>query len=256
MLRMFYADLRSTLRNKGFIECCAGVAVYMAGFVIILSLIMDMMKKGDRISAEEIMNAYSDMGILVVTAATIFVFNTDFADGIIRNKLICGVKRRGIAASSVTCGMIVGALISISAIVAGNLLVPFFSSGYISYTVSEALGSFLVFILSSMSVGAFATMLMMVLGGTKAVYVAGLAIAFGLRVFGMDVMEKLYPESGECLLSGSKLILYRAYDRFVPYAHFAFFRRWAMSDYIIGSAVCILISYLAAVLILERKEIR
>lgn len=256
MLRIFYADLRSMIRNKGFLSCIGGMVMYVAGFTVLLTIILKGFMGGGMLVAEEIMGTYSDVAVLFIAATVLMAFNIDYSDGIIRNKMICGVKRSGIAVSVVSCGCIAGVALCITSVVSSCIMSLFFSTGLSTLTVTEAVDSILVLTLASMAVGAFSTFLMVLFGGTKGTYVSGLLIAFIFKLIGMEVAEKLYPEQGECLLTGTKLMLYRFYDRFVPYAHFSFYRRWAFTDYLIGSIACIIISYVLSVLVMNKKEIK
>ena len=256
MLRVFYADLRNTLHNRGFLGCCFAMAGYMLFSAILLWVVLHIFLKDGALNGEDVLDSYDSLAGFVITGASLAVFSGDYTSGIVRNKIISGAKRRNIAISAITCGALIGALLCIIYVITGVVLVPFFTEGLRILRVSEAADAFLVFTLASMAVGAFSTMQVLVLGGSKVSYVVGLLTAFFLKIANIEVCEKLYPEKGLCTLQGAKLVLYRAFDRFVPYSHFSLMTRWKFTDYLIGSLSLIVISYFIGIVLFQKKEIK
>ncbi len=256
MLRIFYADLRNTLHNRGFIGCCFGMGVYMLFSAALLWVVLHVFLEEGTLIGEDILDSYDSLAILLITGGSLAVFSGDYTGGIIRNKLISGAKRRDIAISAITCGGLIGVLLCIVYVIAGVVMVPIFTEGLMTLRVSEVADVFLVFTLASMAVGAFSTTLVLVLGGSKASYVVGLLMAFFIKITNIEVCEKLYPEKGLCTLQGAKLFLYRAFDRFVPYSYFSLMTRWKFTDYLIGSLCLILLSYIIGIVLFQKKEIK
>ena len=86
-------------------------------------------------------------------------------------------------------------------------------------------------------------------------YFAGFVVAFFLTILKMQVTNDLYPMNGNCILTGTKLALYTAYDRFSPFMHFEGYPRWDLLSYTIGSVVLIALSIGIGLIIFNRKEI-
>ena len=256
MLRIFYADLRNALHNKGFRIACFTPLFYSGGITILLWVILKVFLKDGGLTAEDVLDNYNGLAAFLITAATMMVFSGDFSNGIIRNKLISGAKRKDVAMSCILCGALMGVLLCAVYVVVSVLFVTIFTEGLQMLTIAEAADSCLVFTLASMSVGAFSAMLVLVSGGSKISYAIGLVIAFVFKLLNLEVCEKLYPEKGLCALQGAKLMLYRGFDRFVPYSHFSLYTRWQFADYLIGSVVLIVLSLVIGILLFQKKEIK
>ncbi len=255
MLRVFYSDLRFALCSRGFKTCCIITAAYTT-FTSLLLQTVSYFFYHESITGDDVLNCYSDMAIFIITAATLFVFTTDFADGTIRNKLISGATRSDILISALLNGGIIGASQAAIFMAVQAVLTLIMTDGYYLKSISEAARTGLIFTAASAAVGIFSTMLIMVLSGKRTVisYVAGLVIAFLFRIVSLEVSDKLYPESGFTALTGTRLAVYRFYDRYVPYAHFTSITRWDFASYIIGALALALISFVIGLILFNQKE--
>lgn len=255
MLRTFYSDFRNYLKSTGF---KIGVIVIF-GYVTFFSAVMALLYRialHDIVPAEDVLCSYCDMAAFLITGSTLLMFATDYSNGTIRNKILSGAKRSEIYLSAIFTGILISLIYSAIAIVFELGFALVLSNGLAILTVSEEAGICLQYMISSMAIGAFSTMLVMVLGGLRISYFAGLVFAFVCNIISSEVADKLYPQEGPVMITGARLFLYTAYDRFMPYAHFQQFQRWPFSSYVIGSAVMIAISILVGLIIFERKEIR
>ena len=151
--------------------------------------------------------------------------------------------------------MLQGVLLSIVAFVSSMAVLPMFTEGFMNYTIPEIEDYWLLITLSCMSVGAFSTALIMIFGGSKISYVAGLAIAFVMKVLDTYVLDKLYPEKGNCTLTGAKLFLFKFIDRFIPYSYFSMEPHWDTLSYLVGCLGLILISTAVGLFVFDKKEI-
>ena len=253
MLKMLYTDIRSVLLNKGFRIIIEAFVSYILFFTILMKVLAFFL--GGGLSADDILTAYPDIGVFVITAATLLMFVNEYKEGVMKCKIQRGISRKGIFLSAVITSAFMAVIMTIIAAVIDILLILIFSEGLYTMTISELGDAFLQITFASMAIAVFSTSLIMVLGGGNSSYVVGLIIAFVFKIVGMLVMDKLYPEKGLCPLTGFKLKLYTFYDRFVPYAHFTFSPRWDSSSNMIGCLGLILISVIVGMLMFERKEI-
>ena len=256
MLRVFYSDLRFLL-NQLSLKICIGIVMgYTLMFVVVLKIITLFLNSGNFIYGEDVLSAYGDVAIFAITAATLLIFSSDFANGTIRNKLVNGIKRRHIFLSAVFNGMLAATFMTVIVTLFETLLALIFTDGFMTYTLPELSNNFLMLIITSASIGAFTTTLVMVFGGNRISYFIGFIIAFFLSLIGSEVTTKLYPMNGKCTLQGAKLVLYTAYDRFMPYMHFEGYPRWDIYSYLLGSIVLTVLSIAVGLVIFERKEIK
>ena len=254
MFRYLYADTRKIFFCRGFYEGVTAIIFYQVFGGFVLWLLTVFLIKG-HMASEDIFFSYSTIATFVVTVTTLFVTQGDFDDGCIRNKLISGVKRSDAFLSAIISGMLQGVLLSIVAFVFSLAVLPIFTEGFMSYTIPEIANYWFVITLSSMSIGAFSTALIMIFGGSKISYVVGLAIAFVMRVLDTHVLDKLFPEKGNCTLTGAKLALYKFIDRFIPYSYFSMEPHWDTLSYLVGCLGLILISTAVGLFVFDKKEI-
>ncbi|WP_026511812.1 hypothetical protein [Butyrivibrio sp. LC3010] len=254
MFRNLYADTRNVLFSRGFHTGILAVIVYQLFYLVCVSLIYFFLK--DTVAAEDVAFVFPSMAAFLVTASTLYLTDREFSDGCIRNKLISGVKRSDAFLSAVCTGMMQGAIYAFVAAVLSTVVAVMFTGGFVTFSVNEIADYWLILTLACMAVGAFSTSLIMMLGGSKASYVVGLAIAFALKVYDTFILDKLYPEKGFCQLSGFKLLMYRFIDRFIPYSYFSTVPHYDMGSYVIGCAGMILISVVAGLLVFNRKQIK
>ena len=254
MLRNLYADTRKTLYSRGFhigtILVIAFNIVY-AIYELILCKIF-----GGYITTEELSFAFNGIAIFAVTASTLIIADKDYADGCIRNKLISGVARSETFVSAVFGGMLQGAVYTLVAFLSSNIIALFASSGYLEYTVSEIGTCWLITLMTCIAIGAFSTTLVMVFGGSKIAYVVGLTIAFGMKLLVTVVQDKLYPSNGLCKLKGTKLLIYRCVDSYVPYSYLSAFPHQKFVNYFVGCFGLSALSIVIGLIIFAKKEIK
>lgn len=256
MLRILYSDLRSLLKHISLKLCIGASMIYALAFVVILKVIMYFVADGSFIYGEDIVSAYNDIAIFVITAFAVMFFTSDFANGTIRNKLVSGLRKSEIFISSVLSGMFASVLISVAVILFETLLTLIFSEGFMTYNLAELSDNFLMHMITAASIGAFASMITLIFAQTRFAYFAGFVIVFFINLFNSEVAQDLYPMNGNCVLTGTKLALYTAYDRFSPFIHFDAYPRWDILSYLAGSVVLTAISIGIGLIIFNRKEIK
>ena len=256
MLRVLYSDLRFLLKQISLKICIGAAMGYALAFVVILKIIMSLVTEGSFLSGEDILSAYNDIAIFFITALAVMLFTPDFNNGTIRNKLVSGLRKSEIFLSSVFSGMIASIIMTVIVTLFEALLSIIFSEGFMTFNLAELSDNFLMLIVTAAAVGAFVTTIVLLFGGTKISYFAGFVVAFFLNLLGSEVVTSLYPLNGKCTLTGAKLMLYTAYDRFMPFMHFEGYPRWDFLRYLTGSIALTALSIGIGLIIFSKKEIK
>ena len=255
MFRNLYADSRRIFFSRSFYVSIAIIFLYQLIASLLIWALTAFLSEG-QVASDEIAFLYPSIAAFIVTISTLFITQRDFEDGCIRNKLISGVKRSDAFLSAVVCGILQGALLTIVAFVSSMIVMPILSKGFMDFSIPEMADYWLVITLACMSIGAFSTALIMIMGGSKISYVAGLAVAFLLKMLGTHVLYKLYPDKGNCMLTGSTLELYKFIDRYNPYSYLLDEPHWDSLSYIVGCTGLVVISVVVGIIVFTKKEIR
>ena len=254
MTRILYSDLHRILKGR---TVKAGMALIF-GYTLFLTLFLKLVLYSidAKLTSDDVLTAFPESAPFFIAASVLYIFLGDFSNGTIRNKIMCGVQKKTVAASAIILGSLVSVFFVIFSQVSGMLLAKVFTDGYETMTATE-IGEFcLRNIIASSAAGSFITMILMVLGGTKLAYVAGLVITFFFRIATAEVLDKLYPESGTCLLEGTKLKLYTLYDQYCPYAHFTGLNYHDLTKCLIGCIILTAISLLTGMIVYEKREFK
>ena len=254
MFRILYSDTRRILHDKWVRLALAGIVVYQLFYLVTLKFVIGWFFH-EKMWADEVGFCFSSIAIFVVTAGTLSTTVTDYETGCLRNKLISGAKRKEVFLSAMIGGMMQGMLYSMTACVSSGLSSLLFTEGFQTYTVQEFADQWLLTTITCMAIGAFSTALVMLTGGKVVSYVIGLSVAFAMKVICMRVLDKLFPSQGTCKLTGLKLTVYRAVDRFVPYSYLSMRPHQAWTDYLVGIGGMIVISVAVGLILFERKEL-
>ena len=255
MFKVLYADTRKLFYQKGLREGLAGVSLYIIGYVVLIKLVLFFV--GGELYADEIHSAYAGLAVFLISGCTLVSTVSDYSDGCIRNKIISGAGRPAVFLSALITGGTQAVLLSAAAFVESHILSGIFTKGgLMTMTVAELADYWLIITMACVAVAVFSTMLIMILGGNKISYVVGIALAVIFNIFNLEVSDKLYPTQGSCTLSGSKLLLYRFYDCFVPYSYLSMRPHHSTFIYLAGAAGMIALSVIIGMLIFNNKEIQ
>ncbi len=254
MFRILYSDLRKILLSKTLKICFIAIAAYLFANVAILKIVGFYMHIS--LYADDFISCFPEIAIFLITASTLFLTVTDFSDGCMRNKLISGASRTEIAMSALIGGMFQGLIYSAFACVITVLAGFVFTKDLNSYTLGEYADYWIINSMTCMAIGAFSTILVISFGGKKISYVIGLSFAFVMKVFTMDVISKLFPESGHCVLTGVKLAIYSFSEKYVPYIYQSIRPHHSFLTYFIGCGGLVLISAAIGIIIFNKKEIQ
>ncbi len=254
MTNILYSDIHKIIKGK---VLKAGFALIF-GYTFFLALVLKviLISVNADLTSDDVLTAFPTSAPLFIAASILFLFLGDFSDGTIRNKIMCGVQKKTVAASAIILGAIISVVFTVFSQISGLVIAKIFTSGYETMTVAE-IGDFcLRNILAAAAAGSLMAMILMVLGGTKIAYVAGLVITFLFRVATGEVADKLYPETGYTLLTGTKLQLYTLYDRYCPYAYFTGVNYHDLGKCLIGSAGLITFSLIVGMIVYEKREFK
>ena len=254
MFRILYSDLRKILKSAALKIGIAAIAGYLFVNVLTIKIVGLYMHIG--IYTDDFISCFPEIAIFLITASTLLITVGDFSDGCMRNKIISGISRTDIAMSALIGGMFQGFLYSFAACIFTFLLGAIFGKGLNNYTVGEYADFWIINTMTCMAIGAFSTILIIILGGKKISYVIGLAFAFVMKVFTMDVLDKLFPESGHCSLSGAKLAIYSFFEKYVPYIYQSVRPHYSYLTYFIGCGGLVLISVILGIIVFNKKEIQ
>ena len=254
MFRNLYADTRNILFSRGLRIALIVITVTQLFYLIAIGLIEKVLVNMQLV-AEDVAFSFTTIAAFLVTASTLLITEREFSDGCIRNKLISGVKRSDAFLSAVAGGMLQGVLYAAAACVLSTVTSLLFTAGFESFTVTEIVDYWIMIAVSCVAIGGFSTALIMIFGGNKVSYIIGLALAFVLRVWDTFILDKLFPESGVCTLTGTKLEVYKFVDRFVPYSFMNMEPHYDLWSYFAGGAGLLLISVVIGLIVFERKEL-
>ncbi len=254
MINIFYSDLHRILKGRMFVS---GLALIF-GYTFVLSLVLKviLMSIGADLSSDDVLTSFTTSAPFFIAASILFLFIGDFNDGTIRNKIMCGAPKRSVAASAITLGGIISAVFVIFSQISGIAIAKIMTDGYEGMTAYDIADFCLRNIIAAVAAGCFMAMILMVLGGTKIAYVAGLVVTFLFRVATSEVADKLYPETGYTLLTGTKLKIYTLYDRYCPYSFFTGVNYHDLGKCLIGCTILTLISLAVGMIVYEKREFK
>ncbi len=254
MTNILYSDLHRILKGKVFSLGLALIFGYTFFLTVVLKIVL--VSVNADLSSDDVLTSFPTSAPFFIAASILFLFIGDFNDGTIRNKIMCGVKKKTVAASAIVLGGIISSVFVIFSQISGLVVAKIFTNGYESMTAAEIANFSLRNIIAAFAAGCFMAMFLMILGGTKIAYVAGLVVTFLFRVATAEVADKLYPETGYTLLTGTKLQLYTLYDRYCPYAYFTGVNYHDLGKCLIGSAGLITFSLIVGMIVYEKREFK
>ncbi len=255
MYRMLCGDLRRLFSSKLFY---LGLIFYSFLYTAINPLIMWIInmfihQKPD-FADMEIKGQPGTAAIAIAVFVTAFVMK-EFTDGAVRNKLSSGAKRIDIYFSSVLTMIVatiaIQAVSIVSLLISGNV----FLAGFVT-PLTDILQINVVYLIAAISLTIFDVTLVFIFAGNNASLFTAPFIAVAMKFVAMMVLEDLYPESGEVLISGTRLAVFGFIDKYIPYMHLIDFPRFNWSAYIIGGAVLSAVSLILGIVIFEKKDLK
>ena len=255
MYRMLRADLHRLFRSKLFYVATIGYAfLYTASLPFIMWFISLFVPTELDPADLFIKSEPGTAAIAIAVFVTAFLMK-EFSEGSIRNKLSSGVKRSDIFLSSVITMAIAAILIQASALLSVVISGELFTAGFIS-PMKDVLIINGYYAIAAVSLAVFDATLMYIFAGNGASLFVSSILAVVMKFVGMMVLEDLFPESGEVVISGTRLQLFTFLDKYVPYMHLFGFPRYNWDAYVIGGSVLTVISVIVGILIFEKKDLK
>ena len=120
MFRIFHADIRKMIHDKGFRTCLMVNILYQFFSVLILKTINILYPK-IVLYADAVAFNYGTISTFLIFASTLITTTSDYSDGCIRNKIISGASRVNIYLSGAACGLLHGLIHSVAACITSFL---------------------------------------------------------------------------------------------------------------------------------------
>jgi ABC-type transport system involved in multi-copper enzyme maturation permease subunit len=192
--------------------------------------------------------------IAIAILVTSFVVK-EFSDGAIRNKISSGAKRSDIFLASVItmciAAFIMQAISMASVIISGNAFTAGFQTSFKDIVMIN-----LCYLIAVLAITVFDTALMFIMSGNNVSLFAVTILAVIVKLASIMILEDLYPESGEVIISGSRLEVFTFIDKYVPFMHLLGFPRFNWDAYLIGGAVLTVVSIILGLVIFEKKDLK
>lgn len=255
MYRMLCGDLRRLFKSKIFYMALVLYAfIYTSSTPFIMWVIGLFTHQAPDYADMELKGQPGTAAIAISIFIATFIIK-EFSEGAIRNKLSSGAKRSEIFLSSVitmsVAAVMIQAVSLLSIIISGNTLM----AGFLS-SPKEIIVMNVYYIIAVVSIAIFDTALIYILGGNHVSLFVGAVISVIMKLAAIMVLEDLYPETGETLISGSRLAVFSFIDKYIPYMHLAGFPRFGWSAYVIGGGGLIILSLLIGLVVFEKKDIK
>ena len=255
MYRMLISDLRRLFKSRLFYMAVIGYAfIYTSAVPFIMWVVGLFTHEAPEYADTELKGQPGTAAIAIAVFVTAFVMK-EFSEGSVRNKISSGTKRSDILLSSVITMVIATVIIQvvslISILISGNLMMAGFVAAF-----QEILLINIYYIIAAAAIAVFDTVLMFVLAGNNISLFAGTIIAVVMKFISMMILDDLYPESGETLITGTRLAVFSFIDKYIPYMHLLGFPRFQWSAYVIGGSVLAVTSILVGMLIFEKKDLK
>lgn len=255
MYRMLCGDLRRLFKSKLFYSALLVYAfLYTSATPFIMWLIGLFTHNAPDYADVELKGQPGTAAIAISIFVATFIIK-EFSEGAIRNKLSSGAKRIEIFLSSVITMSIATVMIQVvsllSIIISGNTMM----AGFLS-SPKEIIVMNVYYIIAAVSIAIFDTALIFIFGGNNISLFAGTVLSVIMKLVSIMILEDLYPETGEILISGSRLEVFSFIDKYIPYMHLTGFPRFEWSAYVIGGGGLMVLSLLIGIVVFEKKDIK
>lgn len=255
MLRIMYSDLRRAMIDRSvktgvLISLVYPILLYVTYLVIFKIAEFDTPVYGD-----ELISLYVGISAFILSSIITGFVSREYTDGIIRNKIATGATRTAVFSSAAATSAVVAAVLSAISSAVIMILTFVFTPGFQNYSTKEIGDYLLIMTLAEMSIAVFAAMLVMAFGNFKIALALPLGIAFLMKVLCGIVADKLYPQDGPCLLTGTRLQVYSFIDKYIPYSYVERPMPYGFFTLFMGVMGLTVISMVVGLLIFNKKDI-
>lgn len=255
MLHVIKVDFRKILIGKSYWRIViAASIIYPLLRAVFLSILYHAVDETAYIEMTDFMCYFNYSTIVIATLVTEFL-HSEFHDGVMRNKLVSGQDRKTVFLSisfilSVVT-MVMQSASEITVLIAAKLL----GEELKDVIISELIKYSFVAIVTGIAIAIFYTAIYMCLENYRFVIAIPISISVFVKIVLTYILDKLYPSSGVCSLTGVRLVVYKMIDRFIPFAYCEGAMRWNLSDYISGTGILLLLSLIIGLTIFQRKDL-
>jgi len=199
---------------------------------------------------------YSRTSALYIAIAATFFLYTEINEGILRNKIVSGKKRTEILLSYSFTMVVYAVILQVAAELSTLVSMAALGAKFIlpSWTiVFEMIG---IHAAAGVAIAIFFTVLYCVFCTTRAAMILPALVAVCSRIGLIYVLDKLYPESGVCTLTGAKLAVFTFIDRFIPFSYLVTVPHWDLKNYALGCGSMIALSLLIGIPVFKRIDVK
>lgn len=255
MLKMMHARFQRLILQKKMILGIPMAFVLYVLLVSVIDVIVSHQLHLGLVYGDSSLTRYPGFAALVLSCFVSSFMTGDFLDGTIRNQIVIGTKRVHIYLSACVLSGCVALFFqlfytAVSVIMTYILMDGFMISGF------EIVKVTLLYCLAGVSLSIFFTTLVFIFCTSRISILISPGLATAVMVLSMIVMDKLYPSTGTCLLTGMRFKIYTFLDEYVPFFHLLNFPRWAMKDYLIGNISLMGISLLIGILVFRKIDLK
>lgn len=255
MLRVLYSDLRRAMIDRNVKTGVVISIAYPIILFVVYSIIYRIADFGMAVMGDEVISLYVGVSPFVLSAIITGFVSQEYTDGIIRNKISTGSTRKAVFSSITATSAVVAAVLSAISSAVIMLIVLFFTPGFQNYTSMEIGDYLLTMTFAEMSIAIFSAMLVMAFGNYKIALALPLAIAFLMKVLTSIVADKLRPDNGPCILTGTRLQVYSFIDKYIPYSYIDRPSPYGFFTLVAGVLGLTVFSMIVGLLIFNKKDI-
>lgn len=199
--------------------------------------------------------AYSAYATFVIAFGVTKFFHSEFQDGVLRNKLVSGQKRKEVFLSGCFVSSVFAVVTQIVSILTIFIFAWITRISMSEIIFGEVMEYTFVMVLAGIAISVFYSAIYMCYGNSRIAIAIPMGISVFTRIMLMYVMDKLYPQTGVCKLTGTRLFVYQMIDQYSPYAYFFDNIRWSLGTYVIGSGLLVFISLIIGLIVFQRKDL-
>lgn len=256
MLNTMRVDFRRLFSEKWI---CAIVGMVSVAFPFFLMAVLCVFGKAmnEKIICENsIFTSYAAMIPFYLAILMTFFLHAELEDGILRNKFISGKKRTSVLLSYCSVAAVLAIVMQLLSIIFTAVFAVFLGLEFEAVTPMEIVHYTIITTLAGITVGVFLAIVYLCFCNSKMAMVIPVGIAILMKIVLVEVLDKLYPESSVCTLTGTRLAVYTWIDRYVPFAHLIGELRWDTPSYLIGCGGWLILSLVIGSIVFSRKDIK
>lgn len=255
MANAIRVDVRRLLLTKSFLFLGLLIAVIMpAAQELIMYGAMKAMKQNTPVTMNDFTGYAAMASIYLAVFVTAYLY-AEVGEGIIRNKIISGTKRRHIFFSYCLVNSCVAVLLQIVSVVS-TALVPLMLHMEFACSPEEIVRLAAVTALAGAAVSVLYTVIFICFCTSKISIALPASIAIFTKILTIVILDALYTDSGIPKVTGSTLKVYEAIDRYVSFSYLQGPVRWDSASYLIGNGALIVLSVLAGLVVFSKKSLK